>query len=147
GRVTPAYRHTIDRLVEATRAEGRLAARPTPRALVDAVVRCATFEGQRYCLGSGWADRTQAQVRASTLSMARSMARRPAARTPDVTSTGDLSAYDALRQAARMSPAERARAERAELTEAARSVAKVWLIRHQIQGVPLPRGFRARHPE
>jgi hypothetical protein len=46
-----------------------------------------------------------------------------------------------------MSPAQRARAQRDELTEAARSVAKVWLIRHQIQGVPLPSGFFARHPE
>ena len=49
--------------------------------------------------------------------------------------------------AAALGPAARARAERAELTEAARSVAKVWVLRHEIQGVPLPDGFLARHPE
>jgi hypothetical protein len=26
-------------------------------------------------------------------------------------------------------------------------VAKIWLLRHQVQGVPFPGGFRARHPE
>jgi hypothetical protein len=46
-----------------------------------------------------------------------------------------------------MDPAARARADRAELTEAAASVAKVWLLRYQIQGVPLPDGFLERHPE
>ena len=35
----------------------------------------------------------------------------------------------------------------AELTMAARSVGKVWMLRHEIQGVPLPEGFAARHPE
>lgn len=30
---------------------------------------------------------------------------------------------------------------------AARSVGKVWLLRHEIQGVPLPAGFAERHPE
>ena len=30
---------------------------------------------------------------------------------------------------------------------AAQSVAKVWLLRHQIQGVPLPADFLATHPE
>jgi hypothetical protein len=46
-----------------------------------------------------------------------------------------------------MTPAERAAAERAELTMAARSVAKVWLLRHEVQGVPLPAKFREDHPE
>ena len=41
----------------------------------------------------------------------------------------------------------RTEAERAELTAAARSVAKVWMLRHEIQGVPLPDGFAERHPE
>ncbi|HEX4471353.1 MAG TPA: C39 family peptidase [Nocardioides sp.] len=143
GRVTPAYRRTIDRVAADARAAGPVDRSSSARALVDAVVRCATFEGQRYCLGSGWTDRTQAQVRAQAVSLLE----RPAARPMAVTTTGDLSAYDALRQAARLSPTQRAAAERAELTEAARSVAKVWLIRHQIQRVPLPRGFFAHHPE
>jgi hypothetical protein len=142
GRVTPAQRRTIDEVVARGRAAGR-AATTSPRALVDDVVRCATFEAQRYCLGTGWTDRTQSQVRAHTVALLdRSAARRTTTRT-----TGDLSTYDAVRQLARMSPAARAAAERAELTEAARSVAKVWLLRHQIQGVALPDGFLARHPE
>src|SRR5689334_10688235 len=62
GRVTPAYQRTIDQVVNAG-APAQLARTSSPRALVDAVVRCATFEGQRYCLGSGWTDQTQAQVR------------------------------------------------------------------------------------
>ena len=143
GRLTPAYRRTIDRVVEAGLTAGRSATTTSPRALVDAVVRCATFEGQRYCLGTGWTDQTQSQVRARTASLLA----QPAARRPAVSSTGDLSTYDALRLAARMSPTARATAERAELTRAARTVAKVWLIRHQFQGVPLPHGFFARHPE
>ena len=143
GRVTAAYRRTIDRVVAAGPTVGRGAATSSAGALVAEVVRCATFEGQRYCLGTGWTDRTQTQVRAQAVRLLE----RPVARRTAATTTGDLSTYDALRQAARMSPARRARAERAELTRAARSVAKVWLIRHQIQGVPLPRGFFARHPE
>jgi hypothetical protein len=111
--------------------------------LADATVRCATFEGQRYCLGTGWTDHTAAQVRDRMVSAVR---QQESGRS-EATATGDLSAYDALVQLARLSPAAQAAAERQELTEAARSVAKVWLLRHQIQGVPLPAHFRARHPE
>jgi hypothetical protein len=143
GRVTPAYRRSIDHAVMAGRAVQRRSATTSARSLVDAVVRCATFEGQRYCLGSGWTDRSQAQVRDRLVTDLR----RETARRSAVTTTGDLSAYDALRQRARMNPAARAAADRAELTEAARSVAKVWLLRHQIQRVPLPPDFLARHPE
>jgi hypothetical protein len=143
GSVTPAYRRAIDRVVDGGRAAGRIDPNASSRTLVDDVVRCATFEGQRYCLGTGWTDQTQSQVRARTVALLA----RPAARRASVTGTGDLSTYDALRQAARMSPDARAAAERAELTQAARSVAKVWLVRHQLQGVPLPDGFLARHPE
>jgi hypothetical protein len=143
GRVVPAYRRTIDRVVAEGRAASRLSGSASRRALVDAVVRCATFEGQRYCLGSGWTDRTQAQVRGGMLSAIR----HHASPRSTATSTGDLSAYAELQERSRMSPAARAAADRAELTQAARSVAKVWLLRHQIQGVPLPPDFRARHPE
>jgi len=52
-----------------------------------------------------------------------------------------------LRREAALSPADRATAQREELTQAARSVAKVWLLRHEIEGVALPAGFLARHPE
>ena len=75
------------------------------------------------------------------------VAARQAARPTQATSTGDLSMIAALRQAARLTPQQRAAAQTAELTEAARSVAKVWLLRHQVQGVPLPAHFFARHPE
>jgi hypothetical protein len=142
GRVTPAFRRTIDHVVVAGREAGRaLSAKSSPRALVDDLVRCATFEGQRYCLGTGWTDRTQGQVRSQA------MRQLQAPQLASTESTGDLSAYDALRQDARLSPARRAAAQRAELGQAARSVAKVWLLRHQIQGVPLPHGFYAHHPE
>ena len=61
--------------------------------------------------------------------------------------TGDLDSRADLERRARMTPTRRAALERAELTEAARSVAKVWILRHEIQGVPLPAGFLQRHPE
>jgi hypothetical protein len=142
GGLTPAFRSTIDRIVAADSTD-RLAPTASPRTIVDDVVRCARFEGQRYCLGTGWTDRTQAQVRAGLTRLATRQAARPAT----TFSTGDLSALAALRQTARLTPAARAEAQRAELTQAARSVAKVWLLRHQIQGVPLPPHFFARHPE
>ncbi len=121
----------------------QVSARTPARALVGDLVRCAVFEGQRYCLGSGWTDQTQTQVQQSMTAAAT----RQAARPTRTTSTGDLSMIAALRQAAQLSPSARAAAQTAELTEAARSVAKVWLLRHQIQGVPLPAHFLARHPE
>src|SRR4029450_11792058 len=46
-----------------------------------------------------------------------------------------------------LAPAARAAAERAELTQAARSVAKVWLLRHEIEGVEVPDAFLSLHPE
>jgi hypothetical protein len=145
GRVTPAYQRAIDRAVSRT-TTARVAPTSAPRALVDDLVRCVVFEGQRYCLGTGWTQQTQAEVRARTAALVRHQAAR-ATTTTAPTATGDLTRLAALRQQARLSPAARATAERAELTQAARSVAKVWLIRHQIQGVPLPPDFVARHPE
>jgi hypothetical protein len=143
GRVTPAFQHEIDRVVAAGSTVGRIAPAATPRTLVNDVVRCATFEGQRYCLGMGWTDRTQARVRAGLTRVATRQAARPAV----ANATGDLSALATLRRAASLTPAARAAAQRAQLTQAARSVAKVWLLRHQIQGVRLPDRFFLRHPE
>lgn len=142
GPVTPDLRSEIDRVVAEGRAVGRLSGKPTPRALVSALVRCADFQGQRYCLHSGWTEASTAQVRARMTTAARTIAARPAGGT-----TGDLDVRATLRRAAAQSPADRATAERRELTQAARSVAKVWLLRHQIEGVALPSGFLARHPE
>ncbi len=142
GRLTPAYQREIDRVVAAGTSR-QVSARTPARTLTGDLVRCAVFEGQRYCLGSGWTDRTQSQVQRSMAAVAA----RQAARPTQATSTGDLSMIAALRQAARLTPHQRAAAQTAELTEAARSVAKVWLLRHQVQGVPLPHHFFARHPE
>lgn len=142
GRLTPAYEREIRRVVAAGPARP-LSARTPARTLVGDLVRCAVFEGQRYCLGSGWTDHTQAQVRRR----AAVVAARQAARPTPATSTGDLTMVAALRRAARLTPRERTAAETTELTRAARSVAKVWLLRHQVQGVPLPPHFLARHPE
>ena len=102
GRVTPAERRTIDQVVDAGLAAGRVATTATPRSLVDHVVRCATFEGQRYCLGHGLDRRTQAQVQATYDGpSSRAGPRRPTTSN----GTGDLATVDALRQAARMTPA------------------------------------------
>ena len=54
--------------IDAVLAEGRTAARTSagarlrPAALVRSEVRCADFEGQRYCLNAGWTDSTEDEV-------------------------------------------------------------------------------------
>lgn len=121
--ITPEMRSEIDRVL----AEGEYAARK-PSA------RCATFEGQRYCLGLGWTTKTQREASAR-LAAYRS--------NPSAETTGDL---DPL-ALARMSPRARTKKERQELEDAAASVAKVWVLRHEIQGVALPEDFAERHPE
>jgi hypothetical protein len=143
GPVTPAFQRTIARVV----ADGtalHVSSRTPARTLAAELVRCAVFEGQRYCLGTGWTDRTRRQVLRTTAAVAARQAARPEEQTAG---TGDLSLVDSLRQAARLTPRARAAAQTAELTEAARSVAKVWLLRHEVEGVPLPAGFLDRHPE
>jgi hypothetical protein len=143
-KVTPAMQAEIDRVVSEGRTFGRVSGKAAPEQLAASSVRCAEFEGQRYCLGTGWTEHTEQQVQARTVAAARA-----AARTSQIadTGTGDLDARAALSRRARMSPAARAEADRAELTMAARSVAKVWLLRHEVEGVPLPDGFLAEHPE
>ncbi|MFC7495256.1 MULTISPECIES: hypothetical protein [unclassified Nocardioides] len=140
-RVTREMQAEIDRVV----AAGRRIGAPGTKAGLAAVeaVRCAELDGQRYCLGVGWTRDTEDAVRDRVEEAAREADRARAT----TTSTGDLDAAAALDRLASMSPGERAAAERAELTEAAQAVAKVWLLRHEFQGVPLPRGFLARHPE
>jgi hypothetical protein len=144
GTLTPALQAEIDRVVAEGRTGSRVSARTTPGRLAADLVRCADFEGQRYCLGSGWTTDSQSEVQARTAAAARTVSAR---RTATATDTGDLDALGTLRRNAALSPADRAAAERAELTAAARSVAKVWLLRHEIEGVALPAGFLARHPE
>ena len=148
--VTAAARAEIDRVVAAGRVAGRTSAAralsSSARSLVDTQARCASFEGQQYCLHVGWTADSAAEVAARAL-REDGRDRLLRARSLSGATTGDVTLLGRLRAAARLSPAARAAADRAELTAAARAVAKVWLLRHQIQGVPLPRGFLKRHPE
>src|SRR6478735_9212642 len=93
GRLTPASEREINRVVAAGTTR-QVSARTPARTLAGDLVRCAVFEGQRYCLGSGWTDRTQPQVQRSMAAVAA----RQAARPTHTTGTGDLSMIDALRQ-------------------------------------------------
>lgn len=143
--VTASAKAEIDRIVNQGLVASRaLNARTTPAALVGTQVRCAEFEGQRYCLHTGWTDETQNEVVAGLAAEVNQLSAR---RAVGVANTGDVDALSTLKASAGMSAPVRAAAERAELTAAAKAVAKVWLLRHQIQGVPLPAGFLDRHPE
>ena len=136
GAVTPEMQAEIDRVVAEGMAGGRTAgASPYQRA--QSLARCAELDGQRYCLGVGWTTQSESQV----------AARMAAPAAPGRERTGDLDPDALFQRQARLTPAARAAAERRELTDAARSVAKVWLLRHEIQGVPLPADFARRHPE
>lgn len=141
GTITPEMQAEIDRVV----TEGErtpVSARASAYRLATASTRCATFDDQRYCLGLGWTTKTQEEA-AARLATAATPA--PSRTKPE--RTGDLDPLAAMRRRARLSPEARARAERAELAAAARSVAKVWLIRHEIQGAELPADFAQAHPE
>lgn len=129
--LTPAMRAEIDRVVAAGLAQPALRSKATPAQLVDSQVRCATLAGLRYCLHLGWTEDSQAQVQARLAVAARRT-------TSEGAGTGDLDVLTDLGRAAALPPAARAEAERAELTAAARAVAKVWSIRHDIEGVPYP---------
>lgn len=134
GEVTAEMQAEIDRVLAEgaglDRAQGR-----TARAR--AAVRCATFDGQRYCLGFGWTNQTREALAAG-------LTTRP---TFGRESTGDLDADGILARSSGRSSVARTEAERAELTMAAESVGKVWMLRHEIQGVELPEDFAERHPE
>ena len=52
----------IDRVVAAGRTASKITARTTAKALATQGVRCAEFEGQRYCLGQGWTTESQSAV-------------------------------------------------------------------------------------
>lgn len=134
GRVTRAMQAEIDRVV----AEGASLERAQGRtALARASVRCATFDGQRYCLGFGWTSQSREALAARLTSRPTSGRER----------TGDLDADGVLARDTRRTTRERTDAERAELTMAAQSVGKVWMLRHEIQGIELPADFAERHPE
>lgn len=140
--LTQATRAEIDRVATEALTNSQLTARSTPGALVAAQVRCADFEGQRYCLHTGWTESTEAEVVAEQRAVATRLGAQPRA-----AGTGDASLLSTLRHSASLTPQQRMARDRAELTEAAHAVAKVWLLRNQVQGVPLPAGFLDRHPE
>jgi hypothetical protein len=136
GELTSEMQAEIDRVL----AEGRALDRAQGRtATARASVRCATFDGQRYCLGFGWTNQSRDALAAR-------LETRPSGGGTNER-TGDLDASGVLARNSARSATARTDAERAELTMAARSVGKVWLLRHEIQGVELPAGFAERHPE
>ena len=118
GTLTASQRAEIERVIAEGRTLGAVSARTSPASLVDRLVRCAEFDGHRYCLQSGWTSRSEATVQAE---LARATSSRVVARE----TTGDLDPVTALRSRARLSGAELAEAERLELTDAALSVSKV----------------------
>ena len=151
GEVTPQMQAEIDRVVAAGRS-----CRPLCRTWGDQgrhgarrAARCAapTFDGQRYCLGVGWTEDTEADVRARVASAARVAARttgRDGHRRPRRHRRPGPYGADGAEGPRR---ADRARAA----PRAARSVAKVWLLRHEILGVAAARrtsssGTRRRAP-
>ena len=89
GRVTPEMQAEIDRVVAQSRAAGRMSTKLDPSSLAASLVRCADFEGQRYCLGTGWTERSEADVQARVATAARTVAARP---TGAAEATGDLDA-------------------------------------------------------
>jgi len=138
GRITPGAQAEIDRVLAA--GPDRSLARTTTETRAAELVRCAEFEGQQYCLGRGWTETPEAELRSSAADAVSSRA------LPTET-TGDMTDADLLARRAAMTPDELEATEREELEEAARSVAKVVLLRHQVLGEPLPDGFLERHPE
>ena len=139
GVVTAEMRAEIERVVAAGASLSRTDGRTSSASAAAAASRCASFEGQRYCLGVGWTNRSQDEV-------AERMSAWPATRSARER-TGDLGPTALLARATGRREAARIRAERAELVAAAKAVGKVWMLRHEIQGVPLPRGFAQAHPE
>jgi hypothetical protein len=136
GELTPEMQAEIDRVL----AEGRTLDRAEGRtATARASVRCATFDGQRYCLGFGWTNQSREELAARLET--------PPAFGKQAERTGDLDADGVLARNSARSATARTDAERAELTMAARSVGKVWMLRHEIQGVELPADFEELHPE
>jgi hypothetical protein len=129
-------RAEIERVV----AEGAGSERVQGRtATARAAVRCATFDGQRYCLGFGWTNQSRDALAARLAT--------PPTYGRSAERTGDLGADGVLARTNARGATARTDAERAELTMAAQSVGKVWMLRHEIQGVPLPDDFAERHPE
>jgi hypothetical protein len=142
--ITPEMRAEIERVATTPTPGPAVAKNASSRELVTSGIRCASFEGLRYCLGVGWTTESEQAVQRR---VAKAMSKRATGRAAN--STGDLSADAVLaaRAGAGLGSDQREAADREELTLAAASVAKVWQIEHEVRGTPLPEGFAARHPE
>lgn len=92
------------------------------------LTECRDLDGQRYCLGVGFTERSEQQVEAALQASARTAARTVARRT-GVETTGDLDALALLQRRTAMSPAERRRSDEAEFAAAARAAHKVAALR------------------
>ena len=143
--LTPSMRAEIERVVARGRAEARVAPRSTTAGLARSLVRCADLDGQRYCLHTGWTSLSETQARARVADELEAEVAEPASRE----STGDLSTLALLRRTAELTPEQRARAERRELVQAARSVDKASLLQQELSTSASTSGAKTRadYPE
>lgn len=110
----------IDRVVGEGSSLGAVTADSPPDLQLAVMTRCAEFTStQRYCLRSGWTSRSEAETRDEV----RSAVEQDAA--SDGEETGDLSLAKQLTQLLRMTVAERAAADQAELKDAAGAIHEV----------------------
>ena len=69
GTVTPELQAEIDRVLAQGRSMGRVPVSQSPDRLAASLVRCADFDGQRYCLHSGWTESSEGEVQAVALAV------------------------------------------------------------------------------
>ena len=119
GAVRPATAPLAEAEIERVLAEGDVRVPPGAdvATLVRALVRCANFGAERYCLHLGWTDRSEGAVR-------RAAVRAATYRAAGSEQTGDLPLAAELRGAAGLPLPERRAAERRELTLAAAAAGK-----------------------
>ena len=120
-----------------------LGAARRPDRLAAGLVRCAEFEGQRYCLGPGWTTDTEAQVQARIAAAARTRRR------PSYADRVDRRPRRARQPAAhgRAQP-RRPGGGRARRADRGRPLGGQGLAAAPPDpGRALPAGFLARHPE
>ena len=143
GAVTPDLQREIDRVVHQGLTLGRVSARQTPRAAGGRAWSAApTSPASATASASAGPPATPPRSGRAPRSPRQTWRRGRSPTAP----TGDLDVLDTCGVPPALDPAARAdgRARRAD--PAARSVAKVWLLRHEIQGVPLPGRLPRRPP-
>ena len=145
GVLTGAMRREIDRVVAAGRDLGAVSARQSHRRGSRATcVRCAEFEGQRYCLHTGWTTSTQADVRARVAAATMTGAAR---RVAAVETTGDLDLSDTLRRKLRSAPPSGRRPSARSSPQPPGRLPRYGCCGTRSRVSPLPTGFSAAHPE